>query len=304
MGLSKIGDFTVDAGWPVERAAACCRLLESGEVLQLDPPPELVSADDREFLLGKRQSDYKGHKNLSYRPATDQVRGTDRADSAADNDKVRAAMKSFSGRATALVDKLLSPYAGKRTLDFASYRPIEEKGRDLSLHKRNDLMHVDAFPTRPTRGGRILRVFLNINPTVDRVWETADGFESVARRYAKDAGLVSVAKNHASLKARIGRVVAMKLGVKGADRSAYDRFMLRFHDYLKENDGFQSDYPKSRWSFGPGSVWMVYTDTVPHAVLSGQYALEQTFIVPINAMVMPEVSPLKVLERLSGMALV
>jgi hypothetical protein len=304
MGLAKITDFSTAADWPVERAAECCRLLESGQVLQLDPPPELVPADDRDFLLGKRQSGFKGHKNLSYRPATDEVRGTDPGDSAADNDRMRATMRAFSGKATALVDKLLRPYAVRRTLDFASYRPIEEKNRGLSLHKRNDLMHVDAFPTRPTRGGRILRVFLNINPSVDRVWETADGFEPLARKYATDAGLLTVAKNHGTLAARVGRVVATKLGVKGADRSAYDRFMLRFHDYLKENDGFQREYPKSRWAFGPGSVWMVYTDTVPHAVLSGQYALEQTFVVPMNAMVVPEAAPLKVLERLSGMALV
>jgi hypothetical protein len=49
---------------------------------------------------------------------------------------------------------------------------------------------------------------------------------------------------------------------------------------------------------------MVYTDTVPHAVLAGQYALEQTFLVAHEAMVAPEHSPLSVLQSLAGAKLV
>jgi hypothetical protein len=45
---------------------------------------------------------------------------------------------------------------------------------------------------------------------------------------------------------------------------------------------------------------MVYTDTVPHAVLTGQYALEQTFLVAPEAMVAPANSPLAVLESMAG----
>ena len=64
------------------------------------------------------------------------------------------------------------------------------------------------------------------------------------------------------------------------DRSAYDRFMLRFHDYLKENTEYQTKWPKIRMEFPPGSTWMVYTDQVPHAAMSGQFMTEQTFIIP------------------------
>jgi hypothetical protein len=44
---------------------------------------------------------------------------------------------------------------------------------------------------------------------------------------------------------------------------------------------------------------MVYTDGVPHAVLAGQYALEQTYIVPPEAFVTPEVAPIRVLETIT-----
>jgi hypothetical protein len=76
--------------------------------------------------------------------------------------------------------------------------------------------------------------------------------------------------------------------------------MLHFHNWLKENREFQEKTSKIRTAFPSGCTWLVYTDGVPHAVLSGQYTLEQTFIIPTNALVSPEVSPIGVLERLAG----
>ncbi len=79
--------------------------------------------------------------------------------------------------------------------------------------------------------------------------------------------------------------------------------MLRFHDYLKENTAFQENCPKIRIEFPPGSTWLCYTDSVPHSVLSGQYALEQTFIIPLEAMVTPHKAPIRVLEKIAGVPL-
>ena len=87
--------------------------------------------------------------------------------------------------------------------------------------------------------------------------------------------------------------------VPSLKRSPYDEFMMNFHNYLKENSGFQQKCPKQHWEFPPGSSWMVYTDMVSHAVLSGQFALEQTLIVAKDAMVVPEKSPYAVLSRLA-----
>jgi hypothetical protein len=202
---------------------------------------------------------------------------------------------------------VLAPYAGKWTLDFASFRPVQEQHRDLSIRKRNDRMHVDAFPTRPTHGARILRCFTNINPAEPRVWETtADGFESLAKHFAGQAGLKEIASAAHRPTAAVQRKLAPLLkavGIKGADRSAYDRFMLGFHDYLKENEDFQRSWPRTQLIFPPGSTWIVYTDSVPHAALKGQFAMEQTYIVPVSAMVTPERAPLRVLESLCGTSL-
>jgi hypothetical protein len=83
-------------------------------------------------------------------------------------------------------------------------------------------------------------------------------------------------------------------------RTPYDEFMMQLHDTMKEDEDFQQTCPKERVSFPAGSSWMVYTETVPHAVLGGQFALEQTFLVDPRAMVVPESSPLAILENLAN----
>ena len=305
-----VTDYKYPGGWQGiadadRRAREYCRQLEQGGILYFDGIPYDFPQANLEFLLSQKQSGLRIHKNISYRPKTDVLRGA-ASDDPEGEKQLHEVMRHFSRNIVNLIDTLLSPYANDRQLDFASYRPNEEKGRDLSLHKRNDLMHVDAFPTRPTNGGRILRVFTNINPAVNRVWEVAEPFEPLASKLAMDAGLPRYASYAGSATRKLRRTFAPILrtvGVKNVDRSPYDYFMLHFHDWLKENRDYQEKWPKTHIEFPPYATWMVYTDTVPHAVLSGQFALEQTFIVPLSAMAAPEKSPLKLLETLCGTGL-
>jgi 3-deoxy-D-manno-oct-2-ulosonic acid (Kdo) hydroxylase len=293
-------DGGFDSPQGAERAAEYCRELEQGAVLFFAGVPFDFPLADREFLLSQKQSGFKGHKNISYRPADDILRG-DAAEDQLTHARLHEIMRNYSQQVVRFATHFLAPYAGKWSLDFASFRSIEEHGRDLALHKRNDLTHIDAFPTRPTHGGRILRVFTNINPTEPRVWEVTDRFPAVAGAFAKDAGLMQFAADSPGRKvSRLLGPMLKTVGVKGADRSAYDRFMLHFHDYLKEHGDYQTKWPKTRIEFPPNSTWLVYTDTVPHAVLSGQFALEQTFIIPVSANVTPASAPISVLEQLCG----
>ena len=94
------------------------------------------------------------------------------------------------------------------------------------------------------------------------------------------------------------RAIAAELGWPGAGRAPYDQFMLAFHNFLKENADFQNNFEKTRIEFPPGSTWIVLTDGVAHAVLSGQFALEQTFIVPPPALAAPDKAPIRILESL------
>ncbi|MCU1262934.1 MAG: 3-deoxy-D-manno-oct-2-ulosonic acid (Kdo) hydroxylase, partial [Bryobacterales bacterium] len=184
--------------------------------------------------------------------------------------------------------------------DYASFRSIEEEGRDLPWKKRNDLLHTDAFPTRPTDGGLILRIFTNINPAKDRVWITSDPFALLAPEYADAAGLRPIAAKPLNSVGRSLKRIAQHAGLPVVDRSPYDEFMLGFHDFLKANTDYQQTCPKYRFAFPPNSTWMVFTDMVPHSVLSGRYALEQTMIISQRSLVQPERAPVAILEKLSG----
>jgi hypothetical protein len=276
-------------------------MLERGQILQFREPPFAFPTVDQEFLRNQEWAELRMHKNVSYRPGEDVLRGV--AGDANTVERVHSIMRNYSARVIEFVGDFLSPYKEKWNLDFASFRPLEEEGRDLPLHKRNDLLHVDAFPSRPTQGGRILRVFTNLNTTRPRVWNTTENFETLAHKYAKPAGLQQIAEDDSFLTRTVQNLGA-KLGITAAARTPYDMFMLRFHDYLKENEEFQKTCPKVKLEFPPLATWLVYTDGVAHAAMSGQYALEQTFLVSPKALVRPEQAPYRILEKIAGRPLV
>jgi 3-deoxy-D-manno-oct-2-ulosonic acid (Kdo) hydroxylase len=299
-----VEDYNFSAGWVKPQEAATrgrfyCEQLESGQILFFRELPFDLPAADREFLIAQPWSESRLHKNVSYRPGDDTLRGA--GDDAA-AERVHLILRNYSANVLRFAANFLAPYAGKWIVDFASFRPLEEQGRDLPLHKRNDLLHVDAFPSRPTRGGRILRIFTNLNPAKVRVWNTTGAFDALARRYADAAGLKKFASQSAF--SRTVRGLAGKLGVRGADRTPYDAFMLHFHDYLKENDDFQQNFPKNRLEFPPLATWLVFTDGVAHAAMSGQYAMEQTLLIRPDALVAPEQAPYRILETIAGRTLV
>lgn len=300
-GWIEVEDYRHPGGWQgtsTSRGRTYCEQLEANAILYFAKPPFEFPEEDREFLTSQRRADSAVHKNVSYRPSGDKLRGFE--GNAETQDRLRQVLRRYSQHVTSFVREFLPPYDGHYALDYASFRPMEEEGRALPLHKRNDLLHVDAFPSRPTHGGRILRVFTNIHPAKVRVWNVGEDFSSLAGRMAKGAGLEKFAAQGGT------SGIARALRVFGApipDRSAYDRFMLRFHDYLKEDAGYQAGSPKTRLEFPPMATWLVYTDGVPHSVLSGQHALEQTFIISRAGLVAPQASPIGILEKICGRAL-
>src|SRR5580693_3587908 len=301
-----VDDYKRSTGWVTSdqsgtHSRAYCEMLERGQILFFREPPFDLPADDQKFLLAQEWSELRMHKNVSYRPSEDMLRGV-----SGDRETIRrlqSIMRNYSAQVTQFLGKFLTPYAGKWNQDFASFRPLEEEGRDLPLHKRNDLLHVDAFPSRPTRGGRILRIFTNLNPSRPRVWNTTENFGAIAGKFAKTAGLEKIADDDSAISRAVQNLGA-KLGLTSAVRSPYDMFMLRFHDYLKENADFQKNTPKTQIDFPPLATWIVFTDCVAHAVMSGQYAIEQTFLIPPAALVSPDVAPYKILENIAGRSLI
>lgn len=288
-----------------EQQRGWCALLEAGDILYFPQTPIAIPEVDLQFLLGQQQTDSSLHKNIAYKPNIDKLSGVDTktADAAAVA-RLQGIMRQYSKSVTEFLTGFLAPYKASWQLDYASFRPQEEEGRDLPQRRRNDLLHTDAFPTRPTYGARILRFFNNIHPTRTRDWVVSDPFATIVKQFAPAEIAPHVDSAFSRAAKSLGRGIGLGAAVPSIKRSPYDDFMMRFHNFLKENHGFQANCPKHSFNFPPGSSWMVYTDTVPHAVLAGQYALEQTFLVRPEALVTPETSPLKVLESIAGASLV
>jgi hypothetical protein len=275
------------------------RRLERGEVVYYAACPfPLPRGEDMAFLLGQRLAG-RTHKNVSYDPPTGRASGY-LHQSAAQAERLRGLLADFARGVTAWVAAALPRYAAAWRPDKVSYRPEEEATRKLRLKARNDLLHVDAFPTRPTNGWRILRCFANVNPSEPRVWVTSDPFAKLLARYGAAAGLPGGAGGDWVRRARDGVLRLFRPG--RPVRSPYDAFMLRLHDFLKANEDFQERGPKRFWKFPPGSAWLAMTDTCSHAVLRGRFALEHSYFVAPQSLALPNESPAALLARMCGRA--
>jgi hypothetical protein len=256
-------------------------------------PVALPEGGDRRFLL-EQQLAGSAHKNISYDPHSGRANGYKRQ-SEAQAERLREMLAAFSRNVTRWMADNLPHFSRAWRLDRVSYRPEEEATRQLRQTARNDLIHVDAFPSRPTQGQRILRFFVNVNPTEPRIWVTSDPFHVLLENHGRHVGLPTEHGLPWSWRVKEGLVRIFQ--PNRPRRSVYDAFMLRFHDYLKASDEFQEHCHKRYWTFAPGSAWMCFTDTVSHAVLRGRYALEHSYFVAPEGLTLPELAPAAVLER-------
>lgn len=262
--------------------------LESGKVLFFPSLAFALKDDEKEFLDPKVSSGRS--KNISFDHTSGRLQGTSVEGEKAE--RLARMVERFGKNATALVEDLL----GYRNFERArtSYRPVEIEGRSYSPTNDDRLLHVDAFPSRPMHGRRILRVFANVAPDRPRSWEVGEPFEAFAKKFLPRVGEELPGKSW----------LFGMLGVTHGTRSRYDEVMLRLHDTAKLDAAYQKNGPHTALAFPPRTCWMVYTDQVLHAALGGAFALEQTFHFDVTEMANPERAPVKVLERLSGRALV
>jgi hypothetical protein len=270
------------AGESVQRA------LEEGGVIRLPRLGFRLTESERRFLSPAWSSGRA--KNISLDGA--ELKGA--VGTAADRADLAAMIARFAAGASDLVSALFPRYAPFATLARSSYRPCPAVGRDVSWRKDDSRLHVDAFPSRPNRGERILRVFTNVNPAEDRVWRIGEPFEAMAKTLLPRVSdpLPGAAAFLAAIRVTKGR------------RSIYDHLMLNLHDRAKADLDYQRDCAQEIVRFTPGTTWVCFSDQVMHAAVSGQFMLEQTIRLPLSALYDPTRSPLAILERLTGRALV
>jgi hypothetical protein len=204
-------------------------------------------------------------------------------------------MQRFRAQAEGLLATIAPRYMEHVRRGPVSFRPSVVETREQSWRADDRRLHVDAFPSRPNRGERLLRVFANVNPEgVPRVWRVGEPFETVAQRFLPRV------KPYSAWQAK----ALNALKVTKSLRSEYDHLMLQLHDAMKSDMEYQKSAPQVTMPFPAGCTWVVFSDQASHAAMSGQYMMELTAQLPPSEQYDPEASPLAILTRMMGHALV
>lgn len=272
-------------------SAALAAELEQGCVLYLPQLSFALDAEERRWLDPQR-TDPKS-KNISYDAFTESVAGAH--GEAAELESLRRLLARYRAHAIGLVEGMFPAYTERLRVARTSLRPVRVEGRATSWRKDDTRLHIDAFPSRPNHGERILRVFHNANPHGEaRVWRVGEPFEDLARRFLPE--ITPPVPGAAWL--------MDMLHITKSRRSRYDHIMLQLHDRMKADSEYQQKVSQVTMPFAAGSTWICFSDQASHAAMSGQYLLEQTLHLPVEALYDPERSPLRILERLTHRVLV
>jgi len=292
--MSAIYTVELDAwtpGLPPDNGEALGRELESGRVLYF-PKLRFGFEQHEEKFLDPKWSDANA-KNISLAKDNGSIKGA--AGSADELKELGAMVNRYRSSAANLVRTLLPKYSQGLRLGRTSYRPVLVQGRAQSWRKDDTRLHVDAFPTRPTRGERIMRVFANVNPNgMPRTWRVGEPFGEMAKHL-----LPRVSDPIPGLALLLYLVRATK-----TPRSHFDHIMLQLHDQMKRDMEYQRTAPQETFNFMPGSVWICFSDQTSHAAMSGQFMFEQTIHLPVEFLYEPQRSPLRTLEALKGRPLI
>ncbi|MFS2214532.1 Kdo hydroxylase family protein [Massilia cellulosiltytica] len=215
------------------------------------------------------------------------------------DDATKALMAGMIGRfraeAEGLLANLVPRYGEHLRRGATSFRPSVVENRVQSWRADDRRMHVDSFPSRPNYGERLLRVFTNVNLEGEpRVWRVGEPFEDVARRFLPKV------KPYSAWQAK----VLNALHVTKSLRSEYDHIMLQLHDAMKSDLDYQKNAPQVTFDFPPGCAWVCFSDQTSHAVMAGQYMMEHTLQLSPMHQYDKDASPLAILTRMQGHALV
>ncbi|ASM22164.1 MULTISPECIES: Kdo hydroxylase family protein [Serratia] len=278
--------------WAAAEASSAVSELEQGKVLFL---PELAfTLSEQEMpLLDPTLVDPK-RKNISYQPLSGKLTGVAVAER---RQQVQQLLERYYQSCRQLIAGLLPEYQEALHHPTGSLRlhPVSAWRATSSWRKDDSRLHVDAFPSRPNYGERILRIFTNINPHGEhRQWRVGEPFPELAQRFMPRLARYSAFSSWLQHRVRITKT----------RRSHYDHLMLQLHDAMKADGDYQQQGPQLALAFPPGSSWICFSDQTPHAAMGGQFMLEQTFLLPVNKMQDPQRSPLKVLEQLRGQPLI
>lgn len=282
----------IDAtAWRIDQPQeAWIAALEAGKVLYFPRLPFVVDAEEATLFTPEILSPKSRNVSLNVDGSLKGAAGDE-----ATVKRLAGMIGRFREQANTLVHSLLPKYRNGLRMAPTSFRPMQVESRQQSWRADDRRMHVDAFPSRPNYGERILRVFINLNPHGEpRVWRVGEPFTDVARRFLPRA------TPYSKWKAKLINAI----GVTKSLRSEYDHLMLQLHDGMKSDLDYQKNAPQVVKPFPSGAVWVCFSDQTPHAVMSGQYMMEQTYHLPAEWLYDPASSPLAILRSLTQRPLI
>ena len=264
--------------------------LESGKVLHFTNLEFPVSEIEQQYFTSEIRD--KKSRNISLN-ISGELKGVIKNNEVESN--LAAMMTRYRTQSHLLVNTILPRYKDHLHLAPTSFRPNQIVTRNQSWRADDKRLHVDAFPSRPNYGERILRVFINVNPNkVPRVWRIGEPFEAIVDRFLADT------KPYSAWQAK----VLNAFGITKSLRSEYDHLMLQLHDSMKRDLNYQRNCPQLTVEFPTGSVWICFSDQTSHAAMSGQFMMEQTFHLPALNQYNPNTSPLAILRNHMGRELI
>ena len=283
-----------------EHRAAAVSALEDGSVVLMEELPFAFTPAEEALYAASLGDGVQ--KNITLDPYLGKLSGLGDVPAETKN-LIEGMLRRYKDTTQSWLQDILGDYAQNLDPRRTTYRPVEIAGRkkigkvgeDKAYRFDDSLLHPDAFKRRPIKGNRIFRIFTNINPTgKPRTWKVGHGFEAFAARY-----LNRIRDPH------LGEFAFLNMTRQTHwPRTHYDHIMLNLHDMGKRDAAFQQDPEHVVFNFPAGATWFCFTDQALHAALEGAYCLEQTFELRVDQMAAPEKSPLKVLERMKGHALV
>ena len=259
-------------------------VIEDGGVIVM-PNLHFELTDDEKLFLKNATFNLKV-KSIKYDVHTGKLWGIEEGKN---EEILKGLISRYTEASKDLIRTMMPYYAQTMKMGNASLRPIEAENRKQSKRHDDRRLHIDAFPSRPTGGMRLLRIFYNINlEGKPRVWNVGESFEKVAETF-----LPKIKPQNP-----IAPFLLRAFKITKSLRSRYDHYMLNLHDAMKLDEAYQASAQKEKVEMAAGTTWVCFSDKTSHAVLSGSGLLEQTIYLPVEGMVEPGKSPLYILEKM------
>lgn len=229
-----------------------------------------------------------GLKNPTWDPSTRKLHPKQLANQPESGEFI-SFLNSFYQLAEKKLIQALPHWKGSLIPDRVCWRPWELSTRRIRWNARDDFFHIDHFPKRPSKGNRVVRIFMNAGKDDPIVWASTKPLHQLledGRKYGepKVFGQLETIRREATRKNKWWRSAESEISV-------HDAVYKTIHDGLKKDEVFQEKTIRKIHYFPPGSIWMAMTDSCCHSFLRGSWMVDASWFLPIQLCLHQELVP-------------